>query len=175
MTYSEIINNLSINILVDFDEVYHSAEIITTDKGRMPAVSLRDEWISLAPTDQRETIYLRRNGDDEVMEELKVGSCVKSYRMRSKLRLVYFKDHSKDPDKALSNLMQSVLITGTKLIKIVRDKWQLLKDESSGSYNFGANTAYFAIDIYALWNLTPSTCEQDFCADIQNPLKKIKT
>ena len=106
------------------------------------------------------------------MEELKLGSCVKSYRMRSQLRIVFFRDHVKDHSKILAQLMQSVLVSGTKLNRIIRDKWKLQKDESTGDYNFGATTAYFAIDIYAMWELSKDTCDEDFCIDIQNPLKK---
>lgn len=173
MTYPAIIQYLASNILLFFDEIYHSAEIIVNDKNiKQPMISLGDEWISLAPSDQKETIYIRRNGDDEVMEDLKLGGCVKSYKMRSSLRIVYFKDHVKNHSEILSKLMQSVLVNGTKLKSIIRDKFKLLKDESSGDYNFGASTAYFAIDIYANWTLTPSTCEEDFCEDLENPLKK---
>lgn len=173
MTYSSVIQNLSSDILIYFDEIYHSAELIVNDNGeKLPAVAMHDEWISLAPTDQKETIYIRRNGDDEVMEELKLSSCSKAYRMRSSLRIVFFRDHAKNPSKLLSDLMQSVLAAGTKLKSVSRDKWKLQKDESSGSYNLGATTAYFAIDIYALWELQPDTCEQDFCLDLENPLKK---
>lgn len=172
MTYAEVISLLANNILVSFDEVFHSAEIVTNDKGiKMPVVSLEDEWISIVPTDQKETIYIRRNGDDEATE-LKIGSCAKSYSMRTPLRVVFFKDHAKGHNKIISELMQAVLVGGTKLIRIVQDKWKLLKDESSGEYNFGATTAYFAIDIYALWTLTADTCDQDYCVDIINPLKK---
>jgi hypothetical protein len=173
MKYSEIIQNLSNNILTNFDEVYHSAEIIVNDTGiKQPAVSFKDEWISLAPTDQKETIYIRRNGDDEVSEELKFGSCGKAYKMKSPLRVVYFKDHAKNHNEILTKLMQSVLIGGTKLSRIIRDKWKLQKDESSGDYNFGADTAYFAIDITAVWQITNDTCEEDFCAELENPLNK---
>lgn len=173
MTYSEITENLSNNIINYFDEVYHSAEIIVNDKGiKQPAISIDDEWISLVPTDQRETIYIRRNGNDDVVEDFKIDSCGKSYKMRTPLRIVYFKDHAKKHDETLSNLMQSVLTQGVKLRSIIRDKWKLQKDESSGDYNFGATTAYFAIDIYVTWDLLPDNCVHDFCTDIPNPIKK---
>lgn len=173
MTYNEVIKNLSDNILLHFDEVYHSADTIVNDKGiKMPAIALNDEYLTLAPTDQREIIYIRDNGDDQVLEELKIGSCIKSYRMQSPVRIVYFKDHAKNPDKILSDLVQSVLINGTKLKAIISNKWKLLKEESSGDYNFGATTAYFAIDLYVLWHLVPDNCEEDFCSTLENPLKK---
>lgn len=177
MTYSEIITLLSNNVLVYFDEIYHNAEIVTiTDNGKQkekfPAINQNDEWINLAPTDQKETIYIRRNGDDEVQEEFRLASCAKSYKMRSSLRIVFFKDHAKKHNEILSHLMQAALTSHTKLKSIQRDKWRLQKDESSGDYNFGPSTAYFAIDIYALWNLIPDTCEEDFCIDIENPLRK---
>ena len=177
MRYSDIIQLLSNNVLVKFDEVYVNAEIVNiTDAGKFiekfPAVSIADEWISLVPTDTKETIYIRRNGDDEVQEELKLGSCIKSYKMRSQLRIVFFKDHAKNHNEIIAHLMQAVLVTGTKLKSIIRDKWKLQKYESSGDYNFSATTAYFAIDIYALWTLQNDTCEEDFCIDIQNPLRK---
>ena len=92
--------------------------------------------------------------------------------MRSTLRIVYFEDHVEKHNEILSKLMQSVLIGGTKLKSIIRDKFKLLKDESSGEYNFGPTTAYFAIDIYALWELKPDTCLEDFCVTLENPLKK---
>lgn len=173
MTYPEIISLLSQNLLIYFDEVYHSAEIIENDAGiKQPAIALNDEWISLVPTDQRETLYIRRNGADEVQDEFRPGSCLKGYNMRTPLRIVYFKDHAKNHSKILSNLLQSVLANGSKLRSITLDKWKLQKEESSGDYNFGANTAYFAVDILASWVLIPSSCEEDFCADIPNPLIK---
>lgn len=176
MTYQEIIVNLSNSITKKFDEVYHSAEIVINDKNiKLPAISIHDEWLPLVPSDQKETIYIRRNGDDEVIEELKMGSCSKSYKMRSQLRIVFFRDHAKSQNKILSDLLQSILIQGTKLNRVVRDKWKLLKDESSGDYNFGATTAYFAIDIYALWTLYSDFCEQDCCVDIENPVRKCLT
>jgi hypothetical protein len=173
MTYQEVILSISNSLLQRFDEVYHSAEVFTNDAGKKIPVLSNDYEVNLSPTDQRETIYIRRNGDDEVLEELKLGSCGKAYKMRSQLRIVFFKDKAELHNKILSDLMQSVLITGTKLNKVIRDKFKLLKDESSGDYNFGATTAYFAIDIYALWILNPDTCEQDFCTELENPLYKI--
>lgn len=172
MIYSDIILNLSNSILRHFDTVFHSAEIFTNDDGKKLPVLSSDYDTVLAPTDQREIIYIRRNGDDEVLEEAKISSCAKSYKMRSSLRIVFFKDHAKQHGKILSNLMQSVLIGGTKLKAIVQDKFKLLKDESSGEYTFGASTAYFAIDIYAMWLLVPDTCENDFCIELDNPLKR---
>lgn len=171
MTYKQTIENLSSNVADKFGEVYHSAEIITADDNKFPAVSLKDEWINLAPSDTKETIYIRRNGDDEVQGEENIGGCIKSYKMRSQLRIVFFKDNATNHSEILFKLMQSVLISGTKLNKIIRDKYKLLKDESSGEYTFGPTAAYFAIDIYALWHLIPDRCEQDFCVDITNPLK----
>lgn len=170
MNYDQTIQSIASGLLVNFDEVYVNAEIVITDTDKFPAVTLNDEWVSLVPTDQREVLYIRRNGDDEVVEELKTGSCVKSYRMRSSLRVVYFKDHAKNHNEILNKLMQSVLMAGTRVRSIIRDKWKLQKDESSGDYNFGATTAYFAIDIYALWHLIPDTCEQDFCVELENPM-----
>lgn len=172
MKYAEIIENLSNSILVNFDQVYHSAEIITADDTKFPAISLKDEWIPLAPSDTKEIIYIRRKGDDEVLSDAKISSCSKSYNMRSQLRIVYFKDHAEKHNEILHKLMQSVLIGGTKLNKVIRDKYKLLKDESTGDYNFGPTAAYFAIDIYALWTLTPDNCEEDFCLTIENPLKR---
>lgn len=172
MTYTEVILNISNSIIQKFDEVYHSVEIFTNDDGIKKPVLSSDYDTSLAPTDQRETIYIRRNGDDEVLEEAKISSCGKSYKMRSSLRIVFFKDNAKHHNKILSQLMKSVLINGTKLKSIVRDKFKLLKDESSGDYSFGSDSAYFAIDIYALWLLVPDTCEEDFCIELENPIKK---
>lgn len=173
MNYPDIITTIAQRLLESFDEVYHSAEIIQTDKGKFPAISQGDEWISLTPTDQQEILYIRRNGDDQVYDELRIGSCIKSYKMATPLRIVYFKDHAKDPGKALYKAMQSILIGGTKLSGIIQDKFRLLKDESSGDYNLGATTVYFAIDISARWDLDPQHCEEDFCVDIINPLKKV--
>lgn len=173
MKYNETIESLAQSILVNFDVVYHSAEIVTTDSNeKFPAINLKDEWENLSPTDQRETIYIRRNGDDEVLGDAKLGSCIKAYDMRSQLRVVYFKDHAKNHSEIITKLMKSVLVGKTKLVRVIRDKFRLLKDESSGDYNFGATSAYFAIDIYALWTLQPDSCEEDFCVDISNPLKK---
>lgn len=172
MTYQEIIQLLANNILTHFDEVYHSADTIINDKGiKQPAVAVADEYISLAPTDQREIIYIRDNGDDQVIDELKIGSCVKSYKMSSPIRIVYFKDHAKNHAEIIAHLMQSVLTAHTRLRSIIQNKWKLLKEESSGDYNFGATTAYFAVDISVLWNLIPDNCENDFCLSLENPLR----
>lgn len=171
MRYSDIIQNLASNLLTHFDVVYHSVEIVKADE-TFPAVSIADEWINLSPTDQREVVYIRRNGNDEVSGQLKIVSCSKAYQMQTPLRIVYFKDHAKKHNEILSKLMQSVLIGGTKLKSIIQDKWKIQKDESSGNYNFGATTAYFAIDIHAIWELQPDICDEDFCLEITNPLKK---
>jgi hypothetical protein len=173
MTYSEIIQNIAVSLLLRFDEVYHSAEIILNEKGeKMPAIPVQDEYIDLVFSDQKETIYIRRNGDDEVMEEMKISSCAKAYKMRTPLRIVYSKDHANNHADIIFKLMQSVLVTGTKLKGIVRDKWKLQKDESTAKLNLGATSAFFAIDIYAIWQLMEDNCEQDICVDIENPLKK---
>lgn len=151
--------------------MYHSAELITIDDIKKPKVSINNDWVDLSPTDTKETIYIRRNGDDEVIEDMKLGGCIKSYKMRSQLRVVFFKNNAENHNEILLKLMQTVLIGGTKLNKIIRDKYKLLKDESSGGYSFGPKAAYFAIDVYALWELMPDTCD-DFCIEIENPLIK---
>lgn len=172
MTYTEVIQSIANGLLNNFDNIYHSAEIITIDNNKFPAVSLNNQWINLSPTDTKEIIYIRRNGDDEVIADLEIGGCVKSYKMRSPLRIIYFKDHSDDKGAALFKLMQSILKAGIKLNKVIRDKYKLLKDESNGDYSFGAKAAYFAIDIYALWTLIPDTCEDNFCIELENPFCK---
>jgi hypothetical protein len=173
MTYSESILNLSNSLLQNFDEVHHSVEIIQNDKGeKLPAYPLDDEFIDVVFSDQKETVYIRRNGDDEVMEELKISSCSKSYRMRTPIRIVYSKDFAGDHNTILFKLMQSALIGGTKLKGIVRDKWKLQKEESSARLRLGATSAYFAVDLYVFWQLLPDTCEQEICLTLENPLKK---
>lgn len=173
MTYSETMMMLAGKLLENFEVVYHSAEIIVNDQSiKQPAIQKEDEYISLVPDDAKEIIYIRRAGDDESIDSLRVGSCITSYKMRTPLRVVYFKDKTDCHNEILAKLMQSVLVKNTKLRAIVRNKWQLMKDESSGDYNFGPTTAYFAIDIYALWDLLPSSCEEDFCAEIDNPLTR---
>lgn len=173
MIYSELILALSESLLRNFDTVYHSAEIVTNDAGeKMPVIVHGDEWISLAPTDQKETLYIRRNSDDEVQEEVSIGSCRKSYKMRTALKIVFFKDHVTNHGEILFKLMQSVLISGVKLRSIIQDKFALQKEESTGDYTFGPDTAYFAIIVNATWYLYPDICDTEFCADIENPLKK---
>jgi hypothetical protein len=173
MNYTESIEKIANRVLENFDQVYHSVEIIQNDNGeRIPAYSVGDEYKDVVFSDTQETVYIRRNGDDEVQEELKLSSCSKSYRMRTPLRIVYSKDHEKNHAEIIFKLMQSILIGGTKLKGIVRDKWKLVKDESSAKLNLGATSAYFAIDIYILWELMSDTCENDFCLTIENPLIK---
>jgi hypothetical protein len=55
---------------------------------------------------------------------------------------------------------------------IVRDKFKLQKDESTGKLRLGATSAYFAIDLYVFWQLMPDSCEQENCLTLENPLKK---
>lgn len=176
MTYPETIQLLTANLSSNFDTVYHSAEVITIEsknsKDKFPAITKDNEWIKLAPTDIKEGVYIRRNGDDEVSRELKLSSCGKAYEMRSQLRIVYFKDNAKNHEEILFKLMQSALTQSTKIKSIIRDKFKLLKDESTGDYNFKPTTCYFAIDIYGFWNLNHDMCEQDFCIDVENPVCK---
>jgi hypothetical protein len=177
MTYSETIQAIANNLAERFCEVYHSAELIfLTDENKkqvkFPAINKDQEWIKLAPEDTEETLYIRRNGDDEVFEELRISSCSKAYRMRSPLRIVYFRDNTKSSEEPMFKLMQSVLLSNTRLRGIIRDKFKLLKDESTGDYSFKPTTVYLAIDIYAFWELQPDVCEQDFCIDIDNPIIK---
>ena len=173
LSYSEIIQLLANNLLVYFDEVFHSADTIVNDAGeKMPAIGNDDEYISLAPTDQKETIYIRDNGDSQVIDELKIGSCVKSYRMTSPVRIVYFKDHATNQNEIIAHLMQSVLTAHTKLKSVIQNKWKLLKEESSGDYQFGPTSAYFAIDINILWTLVPDDCANDFCVEADNPMTR---
>lgn len=173
MTYSETILNLANSLLSQFDEVFHSVEILQNEKGeKLPTFPVNDEYIDVVFSDTKETVYIRRNGDDEVFEDLRIGSCVKSYKMRTPLRIVYSKDYAEDHTTILFKLMQSVLTGGTKLKGIVRDKFKLAKDESTGKLRLGASSAYFAIDVYVFWNLLPDSCEQDICIELQNPLKK---
>ncbi len=169
MTYPQIISLVAINLTNYFDKIYHSVEIVSNENEKFPAIPIADEWISLVPSDQNETVYIRRNGDDQLYGEEIIGSCVKTYKMQSSLRLVYFKDNANNHDEIIFKLMQSILLRSTKIKSIIRDKWKLLKDESNGDYNFGATTAYFAIDFYAYWILKPDLCEQDFCMTIENP------
>jgi hypothetical protein len=172
MNYSESILNLANNLLQNFSEVFHSVEIIQNDKGeKLPAYPVGDEFIDVVFSDTKETVYIRRNGDDDVQEELRIGSCMKSYKMRTPVRIVYSKDFAQDHTNILFKLMQSALTNG-KLRGIVRDKFKLQKDESTGKLRLGATSAYFAIDLYIFWQLMPDSCEQDLCVDIQNPLKR---
>jgi hypothetical protein len=172
MTYGESILNLSNSLLQSFDEVFHSVEIIQNDKGeKLPAYPLEDEFIDVVFSDTKETVYIRRNGDDEA-EELKIGSCVKSYKMRTPVRIVYSQDQAKDHNTILFKLMQSVLIGGTKLKGIVRDKFKLQKEESTARLRLGATSAYFAVDVYVFWQLLPDNCEQEICLTLENPLRK---
>ena len=173
MNYAETISQISLNLSKYFDNVYHSAELIYNDKNqKTPAVPVSDEWVDLSPTDQKETVYIRRNGDDSMVYQQGIGSCAKAYKMRTPLRIVYFQDHTNLHYGIISKMMQAVLIQHTTLTRVIRDKWKLAKEESSGEYAMGATTAYFAIDIDMLWDLLPDDCENDFCVEVDNPLKQ---
>lgn len=175
MRYQETIQNIANNLVIDFREVWHSAEIITIDNVRKPMVSDGTEWVDLSPTDEGETIYIRRSGDDEVVERLKIGSCTNDYAMRTAMRLVYFRDNAGDSGRVLWSLMQSVLVGSVRLRSIITDKSKLLKDESSGAYQPGPRTIYIGIDFYVMWDLIRSECEQDFCELIPNPLCTVES
>jgi hypothetical protein len=176
MKYSEIILSLTENLSTSFCEVYHSAELVYIFEDgqvveKFPAIPKMKEWIKLAPTDVKDTIYIRRNGDDFMNEELRLSSCGKAYKMRTPLRIVYFNQNG-DAAQALFKMMQSILLQGIKITGVVRDKFKLLRDESSGAYNFNSKTVYVAVDVHAFWELLPDTCDQDFCLEINNPIKK---
>jgi hypothetical protein len=174
--YSEVITNLINKLSESFCEVYHSAEQVTIFEDgqisdRFVAVNKQNNWLNLSPSDVKDTIYIRRNGDDISVKELQLGSCTKAFKMRTPLRIVYFKMYG-NHGEALFKLMQSVLMQGLTINGIVQDKFRLLTDESTGAYNFGPKTIYLAIDVYAFWDLMPDTCEQDFCIEIENPVRK---
>lgn len=171
MKYSEVIENLANKLAEVFGEVYHSVEIIETDGAKLPSIVNGNDWITLEPSDQKETVYMRRNGDDSVLEELKIGSCVKAYRMSTGLRIVYFNDSVFEHNKIISDVLRSVLVQGIKLNRVVMDKARLYKDESSGAYVFGPATLYFAVDVNVYWELKPDNCDQDFCVVLDNPIK----
>lgn len=176
MKYSEIIEILANRVINHFDEVYYGAELVTVDNKKFPAVIAGDEWIDLSPTDQKETIYIRRAGDDSVEHTNNIGSCAIGYKMITPLRIVFFKDHEQFPDQVLFKLLKIALTPKTRLRSIIRDKFRLAKEETSGEYGLGASTAYLAIDIYAIWDLLPESCdESDLCISIDNPLKKCTT
>lgn len=175
MRYSETITNIANNLLTDFAEVYHSVEIVTIDNIRKPMVAVGTEWVDLSPTDEGERIYIRRAGDDEVLDRLKIGSCTNDYAMRTPLRLVYFRDHASDPGRVLWLLMQSILVGSVRLRSIILDKTKLQKDESSGAYEFGPRTIYIALDFYVMWDLIRSECEEDFCEVIPNPICTVES
>lgn len=170
MTYAQIITAICTGLLQNFEQVYHSAETVEIENFKHPAINIGEEWISLAPDDRKEILYIRRNGPDEALDDFRVGSCITSYKMRTPLRIVYFKDRASCHPDILAKLMQSALIKHTKLVRILQDKWRLQKEESSGDYHFGPTTAYFALDIYAIWQLLPDSCDQDLCVEMQNPL-----
>lgn len=173
MNYIETISGIALNLSKYFDNVYHSAELIYNDKNeKMPAVPVNDEWIDLSPTDQKESVYIRRDGDDLMVYQQGIGSCAKAYKMKTPLRIVYFQDHAQSHFGILSKLMQASLTGHTTLNRLIRDKWKLAKEESSGEYSMGASTAYFAIDIDMLWDLLPDNCDNDFCITLDNPIKQ---
>lgn len=175
MKYNEIIEQIASNLSESFSEVYHSVEIVTIfDDGKIsekfPAINLGKEWLSLSPADVKDTIYIRRNGDDTLQEELRLGSCTKSYKMRTPLRIVYF--NMNGDDKALFFMMQAILSRYVRPVAVIRDKFKLLREESNGAYNFSAKTVYVAIDVFASWDLLADNCDQDFCIELDNPIKK---
>jgi hypothetical protein len=176
MKYNEVIQSIANRLSQTFCEVYHSAEIIKIfDNGQIteqfPAIDRGKEWITLAPTDVKDTIYIRRNGDDSYSEEVKMGSCMKAFKMRTPLRIVYFNING-NTERSLFNLMQGVLTQSVRISGIVRDKFKLLREESSGEYNFKPTTVYVAVDVYAIWDLFPDNCEKDFCIELPNPIQK---
>lgn len=176
MNYSDTITFVANSLAKKFSEVYHSAEIINIFEAgkivdRFPAINKDGEWIPLSPTDVKDTIYIRRIGDDTVNQEARLGSCMKSYVMNGQLRIVYFNMNG-DSARSMFDLLQSVLIQGVKVVRVVRDKFKLLQDESTGEYNFSPKTVYLAVDITIYWDLFPDTCEQDFCVSVDNPIKK---
>lgn len=173
MNYANTIAQISTNLAKYFDNVYHSAELVFNDKNlKIPAIPSNDDWIDLSPSGERETVYVRRNGDDAMVFQQGIGSCAKAYKMRTPLRIVYFQDRTAFHFGILSKLMQASLIQNTTLNRVIRDKWKLAKEESSGDYPMGASTAYFAIDIDMMWDLLPDSCDNDFCITLDNPLKQ---
>lgn len=175
MKYNEIILSVANRLAEKFSQVYHSAYIVNIqDKDQVhkfPAIDKGNDWLNLSPADIQDTIYIRRNGDDIMSEEVRIGSCMKAYKMRTPLRVVYFNSWG-DEAKIMFDMMNSLLGQSIKITGIVRDKFKLLRDESNGEYSFGSRDVYLAVDINIFWDLFPDTCDQDFCVSVDNPVKK---
>lgn len=155
------------------NKVFHSCQILRDDNQQLyPVYQLGKEWTYAGIDDAKGLFaYIRSNGDI-VSVPFKLQSCARAYDVTAPLRVVFFSDNEeRNQEELLSKLSSFTFLSGLNLVRIVTDKFRLVKEESPVfRARFDGKTFYAAFDVTANFILLPSTCETDPCMVHPNPI-----
>jgi hypothetical protein len=155
------------------NKVFHSCQILRDDNQQLyPVYQSGKDWTYAGIDDAKGLFaYIRSNGDI-VSVPFKMQSCARSYDVTAPLRVVFFSDNEdRNQEELLSKLTSFAFMTGLNLVRIVTDKFRLVKEESPVfRARFDGKTFYAAFDVTANFILLPSTCETDMCETHPNPI-----
>lgn len=155
--------------------VYHSAELISDDKGvKFPAYKIGNEQFYIGPDDTKGMFaYIRQSGATNKIKEDFIGGCSKMYRISSPTRIVIFQDHVKEDFDVLARKMLAVaFLKDVSLVSFNYNAFELAKQESPiGDFAFDATTFYLAIDVQIKLWLTIDNCDVNDCIVYPNPIK----
>lgn len=154
---------------------FHSVQLLKNEQSAIlyPAYPLGNEYTYSGIDDTRGLFgYIRTNGDI-AGTSFKIASCERSYSMSAPMRVVFFNDNEdRNQEELIRRLSTFTFLKNVSLIRIITDKFRLVKEESPiFRQNFDGKTFYAAFDVLVTFILLPSDCETDDCIIHPNPLK----
>lgn len=155
------------------NKVFHSVELVESEKGKFPAYKIGAEEYYVGPDDTRGRFaYIRQSGSAQTVREDAVGSCSRMYKLRVPMRIIIFKDREEKNHEAITNkFLRIAFLKDVSLVAYSTNAFALAKQESSiGDYAFDARTFYLAIDIYVKFQLLQNDCDEDLCLTHSNPI-----
>lgn len=155
-------------------KVFHSCQVLKTEATGMlfPAYPHGSDYIYSGIDDTKGLFaYIRDNGDMSSVP-FKITAGARSYQVTAPLRVVFFSDNEKrDQNDLLRRLSAFTFLKNVTLVRIVTDKFKLVRDESSlFREKFDGQTFYAAVDVTVSFVLLHSDCETDICKVYSNPV-----
>lgn len=168
----EIANKILATGLVT--KVFHSCQMLRTEDNQQlyPAYPKGNEYTYAGIDDTKGLFaYIRVNGDMAGVP-LKVTSCGRAYDMDAPMRVVFFNDNEdRNQEELLASLATFTFLKGITLVRVVTDKFRLVKEESPlFRSHFDGKTFYVAFDVLVSFILLPSDCAKDQCKVHPNPI-----
>src|SRR3989304_5780785 len=155
-------------------KVFHSCQLLKDEQSRtLYPASQRGAEYTYAGIDDAQGLfaYIRVNGDIQGVP-IKITSCNGSYTMTAPLRVVFFNDNEdRNQDDLVRRLSAFTFMRNVALVRIITDKWRLVREESSVfREKFDGKTFYAAVDINATFIHLPSDCADEACIVYPNPV-----